>query len=464
MRSHRSRDTERESAASPTSAPRRAERGVPPAGLLGLQRAVGNDAVVHLLRRAGHPGAQEEDEAPVQRSEVRSVLSGNGRPLDATTRSDMEGRLGADFADVRLHTGSQARRSAAEIGARAYTSGTHVVLGDGGGDRHTLAHELTHVIQQRKGPVAGTDNGAGLSISDPGDRFEREAEANARRALRGPAPAHDGHAGHGAHEHGEASGGDGAAAVQRVKRNREESAEGDISDAVNYIAEPSGWGPYKEEDGGGRGLEIPKSDEGIACWEWAVRAAEQSGGLDRGQYWDYLIGMRESGNVEEIDQLEPAVRSDLDGLRDRIAAAGMAFDLTDIDKKHDQATVDGFVEEGVRTFVQAHGLEITDDDPAGWIICQYTTDGTVAVPEHFWIELPVPNKPGSRVLLQTVPGKKHIEAGPQNLRWHDEMSIPERSSNAENYRKVVVPVAALKGRHTQIINSIMERGRRTRRK
>jgi hypothetical protein len=96
----------------------------------------------------------------------------------------MESRLGADFSDVRLHTGSAARASAAEVGARAYTSGSHIVIGDGGGDKHTLAHELTHVIQQRQGPVAGTDNGAGLSVSDPGDRFERAAEANAVRVMR----------------------------------------------------------------------------------------------------------------------------------------------------------------------------------------------------------------------------------------------------------------------------------------
>ncbi|WP_408055332.1 eCIS core domain-containing protein [Streptomyces paludis] len=68
------------------------------------------------------------------------------------------------------------------------TSGSHVVIGRGGGDKHTLAHELTHVIQQRQGPVAGTDNGSGLRVSDPSDRFEREAEANAQRVMRGPAP------------------------------------------------------------------------------------------------------------------------------------------------------------------------------------------------------------------------------------------------------------------------------------
>ncbi|WP_425555719.1 DUF4157 domain-containing protein [Kitasatospora kazusensis] len=100
-------------------------------------------------------------------------------------RSEMETRLGADFADVRLHDDAGAARSAAEVGARAYTSGRHVVIGAGGADKHTLAHELTHVIQQRTGPVAGTDHGEGLKVSDPSDRFEQAAEENATRVMRG---------------------------------------------------------------------------------------------------------------------------------------------------------------------------------------------------------------------------------------------------------------------------------------
>ncbi|MFJ5683453.1 DUF4157 domain-containing protein [Streptomyces sp. NPDC093099] len=104
----------------------------------------------------------------------------------------MEARLGADFSDVRIHTDTAAHRSAAELGARAYTSGSHVVVGPGGGDRHTLAHELTHVIQQRSGPVSSTPTSDGVSVSDPRDSFERAAEANARRVMAGPAPtAHD---------------------------------------------------------------------------------------------------------------------------------------------------------------------------------------------------------------------------------------------------------------------------------
>ncbi|MEV5978105.1 DUF4157 domain-containing protein [Streptomyces sp. NPDC052114] len=177
-----------------------ARDAAPPGGLLALQRGAGNAAVVQMLRRAGHtfaaeahqhgPGCGHGGERPaVQRAAVHDVLRSAGRPLDEPTRTDMESRLGADFSDVRVHTDAAAKASAAEVGARAYTSGSHVVIGDGGADRHTLAHELTHVIQQRQGPVAGTDNGSGLKVSDPSDRFEREAEANAHRALAGPTPA-----------------------------------------------------------------------------------------------------------------------------------------------------------------------------------------------------------------------------------------------------------------------------------
>ncbi|MGW1204517.1 eCIS core domain-containing protein [Streptomyces cyaneofuscatus] len=166
-----------------------------------LQATVGNAAVVQMLRESEYAVDQEGHRhgagcghggggggGVVQRSAVHAVLRTPGRPLDDATRGDMEARLGADFSDVRIHNDSAARASAAEVGARAYTSGSHVVIGDGGGDRHTLAHELTHVIQQRSGPVAGTVNSAGLKVSDPSDRFEREAEANATRVMRSAAP------------------------------------------------------------------------------------------------------------------------------------------------------------------------------------------------------------------------------------------------------------------------------------
>ncbi|MFG2432044.1 DUF4157 domain-containing protein [Streptomyces sp. NPDC048590] len=181
-----------------TSEPAGAVAGnVSPGTLAALQRAAGNASVVQMLRRTGRPEPLREHEhgegcghpqagPAVQRSSVHAVLRSPGAPLDEDTRTEMESRLGADFSDVRLHTGSAAKASAAEVGARAYTSGSHVVIGEGGGDKHTLAHELTHVIQQRRGPVAGTDDGTGLRVSDPDDRFEKAAEANATRAMSRP--------------------------------------------------------------------------------------------------------------------------------------------------------------------------------------------------------------------------------------------------------------------------------------
>lgn len=113
------------------------------------------------------------------------ALQGIGYPLPAAVRPEMEAHLGADLTDVRLHTDRAAQQSAEEIDAAAYTSGNHIVLGSQGTDKHTLIHELAHVLQQRSGPVAGTDDGTGLHISDPGDPFERAAEATADSVMSG---------------------------------------------------------------------------------------------------------------------------------------------------------------------------------------------------------------------------------------------------------------------------------------
>jgi hypothetical protein len=123
-------------------------------------------------------------------------VGSGGQPLDVDTRQDMESRFGQDFGDVRVHTGGAAHESAKSLNAQAYTVGSDIVFqqdrydpaSDAG--RHTLAHELTHVVQQRSGPVDGTDAGGGVKVSDPSDRFEREAVASADHVMAGgPAPA-----------------------------------------------------------------------------------------------------------------------------------------------------------------------------------------------------------------------------------------------------------------------------------
>ena len=152
-------------------------------GLLALQRAVGNSGV---------RGLAEEERSPV----LDVVSAGGGQPLEEPVRADMEGRLGHSFADVRVHTGEAAHNSAASVNAHAYTVGSNIVFQrdkyDPGSDsgKTMLAHELTHVVQQRSGPVDGTATGAGVRVSDPSDRFEREAASTAERVMSAPtAPA-----------------------------------------------------------------------------------------------------------------------------------------------------------------------------------------------------------------------------------------------------------------------------------
>ena len=177
-------------------------------GLLDLQRSAGNQGVAAAV--------QDEEPSPVH----DVVNSGGGQPLEPGVRADMEARLGHDFGDVRVHHDTRAEESARAVNAHAYTVGSNVVFqrdrydpsSDAG--RVTLAHELTHVLQQRSGPVDGTSAPGGIRLSDPSDRFEREAAANAERAMRTPAPASATAIGLGAS----------GSAVQRQEDEREEEA------------------------------------------------------------------------------------------------------------------------------------------------------------------------------------------------------------------------------------------------
>ena len=169
-----------------------------PDAVVELQRTVGNAAVVQLLRD------DEAVEAAGAPSPVLDVVGrGGGQPLDAPMRAGMEQALGADLSDVRVHADGAAATSAQSVQAHAYTVGNEVVFGAGqyqpgsATGQRTLAHELTHVVQQRSGPVSATPTGGGIALSDPSDSFERAAEANADRIMSG-APSDAGATGAGA--------------------------------------------------------------------------------------------------------------------------------------------------------------------------------------------------------------------------------------------------------------------------
>lgn len=84
---------------------------------------------------------------------VESQLSqskGNGSPLPDHVRNFMEPRFGADFSQVRVHTGTNALQMNQAVGAHAFTHGSDIYYGAGNspGDLELTAHELTHVVQQ----------------------------------------------------------------------------------------------------------------------------------------------------------------------------------------------------------------------------------------------------------------------------------------------------------------------------
>lgn len=116
---------------------------------------------------------------------VDHALAHEGRPLPDATRDTFERRFGTDFSDVRVHTGTLAQASTRAVGARAYAVASHLVFDVGAyapdslAGRNLLAHELTHVVQQRGGSAPGA---GGLRIDDSGEAVAQ------RVAAVGPSP------------------------------------------------------------------------------------------------------------------------------------------------------------------------------------------------------------------------------------------------------------------------------------
>jgi len=122
--------------------------------------------LTHSVLAAKHPALHKREELTVQRradghtltasrADVESAINSPGQPLDPQTRTYMEARIGFDFGNVRVHTDAAAADSARAMGAQAYTLGNDVVFAAGTfcpgtqQGKRLIAHELTHVVQQR---------------------------------------------------------------------------------------------------------------------------------------------------------------------------------------------------------------------------------------------------------------------------------------------------------------------------
>jgi hypothetical protein len=115
---------------------------------------------------------------------VGEVIRSAGQPLEAATRAFFEPRFSYDFSQVRIHAGAHATESARVVNARAYTAAHDIVFGSGQyaprtvGGLKLLAHELTHVVQQRGGAqIVQRQTSPAPTVSSPAyipDRTDRQ--------------------------------------------------------------------------------------------------------------------------------------------------------------------------------------------------------------------------------------------------------------------------------------------------
>ncbi|MEL7123686.1 MAG: DUF4157 domain-containing protein [Bacteroidota bacterium] len=132
-------------------------------------------------------GMEEEEELQMksktaQLQSAQNTNSGSGN-MPTNIQESASTTFGADFSDVKIHANSN---KATELNALAYTQGNdiHFAPGqyspDSASGRELIGHELTHVVQQRKGIVSPTTSMDGQPINDdPG--FEREADNMGRK-------------------------------------------------------------------------------------------------------------------------------------------------------------------------------------------------------------------------------------------------------------------------------------------
>lgn len=129
-----------------------------------LQRADEDEEEKLSLKPASGGAAGGPVSADLERSIDGSRGSGHG--LDEGVRSSMEPAFGADFGNVRIHTGSQADGLNRSLQARAFTTGQDIFFRSGeyqpgsSGGQELLAHELTHVVQQNGDAVARKEDAA----------------------------------------------------------------------------------------------------------------------------------------------------------------------------------------------------------------------------------------------------------------------------------------------------------------
>ena len=155
--------------------------------VLQLQRLVGNQCVQRMALLARQAVGPTEAGHDVEQT-IQSKRGG-GSPLETPVRGQMERAFGADFGGVRVHQDRTSDSLNQTLQARAFTTGQDIFFRQGAyqpgtsSGRELIAHELTHVVQQNGDRVEKKVQ-TKMSVSQPGDAYEIEADRMAQSVMR----------------------------------------------------------------------------------------------------------------------------------------------------------------------------------------------------------------------------------------------------------------------------------------
>lgn len=175
-------------------------------GAAGTQGAVlpaNHDAAAAAFQYMGespqHKGLKAASSSDVSPAMLRTAMAEGGQPLPESVSGQMSQWFGEDFANVRVHLDTRSALLANAMGAEAFAFGSNLFFGDGQfapdtpRGKQLIAHELTHVVQNRGQTPDPTDGRAAqagqsrISVGSSSSAAEHEARAVAETFEKGGA-------------------------------------------------------------------------------------------------------------------------------------------------------------------------------------------------------------------------------------------------------------------------------------
>ena len=156
-----------------------------------IQRSDVLDETIQAKSMLQRPDAIVSGDAPADVSTAIDRQRGGGQSLDRTLQLQMKSAFGNYFSGVRVHTDTNADSLNESLSARAFTTGQDIFFRQGeynpgsSSGKELVAHELTHVVQQ-SGALQTRGIQAKLTIGQPNDRYEQEADRVAKQVMSMP--------------------------------------------------------------------------------------------------------------------------------------------------------------------------------------------------------------------------------------------------------------------------------------